>query len=82
MSSEPPEDNEEICGLTFDHKAQVIGSDPDGTVYWQCLVCDAEGWDNPDGTRSTYAESDAPEDDLTDTEADAQTLAGVYGPEE
>lgn len=39
-----PQD-EEVCGETFDHDTEITGTDEDGTIYWRCRRCDAEGWE-------------------------------------
>jgi hypothetical protein len=38
-------DNNEICGETFDHDIDRLEKCVDGTTYWHCRRCDAEGFD-------------------------------------
>jgi hypothetical protein len=39
------DDNEQICGETIDHDIDFTEPCEDGTTYWHCRRCDAEGFD-------------------------------------
>lgn len=40
-----PDENEEVCGETFDHDTVTTYDGPDG-VQWECRRCGAEGWED------------------------------------
>lgn len=40
-----PDDDEEVCGYTYDHDEEITYEGEDG-VQWHCRRCDAEGWED------------------------------------
>jgi hypothetical protein len=41
------DENEEICGETYDHDEVIDYEGPDGR-QWSCRRCGAEGWEEPE----------------------------------
>lgn len=41
------DDDEDVCGLTYDHEERITYDGPDG-LGWECLRCGAEGWEDRD----------------------------------
>lgn len=42
-----PNEDDEVCGETYDHDTRTTYDGPDG-IQWECLRCGAEGWEEPD----------------------------------
>lgn len=45
MSDDWPDDEEDVCGWTYDHTTRITHEDEDG-VQWECTNCGAEGWED------------------------------------
>jgi hypothetical protein len=49
VSPNPPDDDAEVCGETFDHDETITYDGPDG-LQWQCRRCGAEGFEERNPT--------------------------------